>query len=138
MSVPDETVAVQQQLALEWRPRGVDPVPRHTVPALPDDLQRWIARICAAIAEVAAGVRPARQLFRVVRPGPLERLQRRARVQSTGNGAVRRVSSLRVSQPAAGVLEATAIVEGARRFQAVALELRRSRGAWQVTAVEIR
>lgn len=128
----------QGELALKWLPKGVDPIPRHGVPPLPNDLQRWIARTCAAVAEVAGGVRPARQLFRVVRPGPLEQLQRRARVTPSGHGAVRRVASLRVSQPAAGVLEVTAVVECARRFQAVALQLRHIRGTWQVTAAEVR
>ncbi len=128
----------QASLDLVWRTRGVDPVPQHRVPPLPDDLHRWIARLCAAVVEVAAGDRPAKQLFRVVRPVPLERLQRRARVQPSRNGPVRAVSSLRVSQPAPGVLEASAVVEGSRRFQAVALQLRRRRETWQVTAVEIR
>ena len=128
----------QAELALVWRPRGVSTVPQHQVPPLPDDLQRWIARTCAAVVEVAAGVRPAKQLFRVVRPGPLEQLQRRSRVRPSGNGPVRRVTSLRVSQTSAGVLEASAVVEGSQRFQAVALQLRRVRGTWQVTAVEIR
>lgn len=128
----------QQQLALQWLPKGVDPVPQHSVPPLPDDLQRWIARTCAAVAEVAGGIRPARQLFRVVRPGPLEQLQRRARVMPSGQGPVRRVASLRVSQPAPGVLEVTAVVECTRRFQAVALQVRHIRGTWRVTAAEVR
>lgn len=128
----------QDELALVWRPRGVATVPQHRVPPLPDELQKWIARTCAAVVEVAAGVRPAKQLFRVVRPGPLEQLHRRSRVNPSGNGSVRRVASLRVSQPSPGVLEASAVVEGSQRFQAVALQLRRVRDAWQVTAVEIR
>ena len=128
----------QDQLPLEWLPHGVEPVPRHRVPPLPDDLQRWIARTCAAIVEVAGGRRPAQQLFRVVRPGPLERLQRRARVAPSTGGAVKRVASLRISQPATGVLEVCAVVECAQRFQAVALQVRRIRQTWQVTAIEVR
>ena len=128
----------QQALALQWRPRGVDPIPQHRVPSLPDDTQRWIARIAAAVVEVSNGDRPARQMFRVLSPATLERLQRRARVRPGRNGPVRSVTSLRLAQPVSGVIEATAVIQGARRFQAVALELRRRRGQWVVTAAEVR
>ncbi|MFN8125788.1 MAG: Rv3235 family protein [Candidatus Nanopelagicales bacterium] len=128
----------QQTLDLAWQPRGVDPVPRHPVPPLPDDTSRWIARICAAVAEVAAGDRAARQLFTVMTPSALELLQRRARVTGTRNGPIRGVGSLRLSRPRPDVIEATAVVQGSRRYQAVALEIRRRRGRWLVTAAEIR
>ncbi len=128
----------QQALALEWRPRGVDAVPRHPVPPLPDDASRWIARLCAAVAEVAAGDRAARQLFTVMSPSALELLQRRSRVCRSHNGPIRGVGSLRLSRPRPDVIEATAVVQGSRRYQAVALELRRRRGTWLVTAAEIR
>lgn len=128
----------QQALALEWRPRGVDVVPRQPVPPLPDDASRFIARLCAAVAEVAAGDRAARQLFTVMTPSALELLQRRARVSRSHNGPIRGVESLRLSRPRADTIEAAAGVRGSRRYQAVALQLRRRRGTWLVTAAEIR
>ncbi len=130
--------AGQGELALEWRSRRVPVVPQQPLPPLPDDLQRWIARVCTAVVEVAAAERPASQLYRVIRPGPLERLQRRSRVAPSGNGPVRGVTSLRVARPRPGVIEAAAVVRGARRYQAVALQLRQRGTAWQVTAAEVR
>ena len=127
----------QQALALEWRPRGVDAVPRHPVPPLPDDASRWIARLCAAVAEVAAGDRAARQLFTVMSPAP-------SNCSNAAPGSAGRttahpgVGSLRLSRPRPDVIEATAVVQGVPSVSAVALELRRRRGTWLVTAAEIR
>ena len=135
---PARPTARQDELRLEWLGKASPVVPRTPLPPLPDELHRWIARVCTAVVEIAAGDRPATQLYRVVRPGPLERLQRRSRVSPSGNGPVRGVSSLRVSRQHAGVIEATAVVRGAIRYQAVAMQLRERDGRWQVTAVEIR
>lgn len=130
--------STQGELGLEWLGRSSPVVPQTPLPPLPDDLHRWVARVCSAVVEVAAGDRPAGQLYRVIRPGPLERLQRRSRVAPSHNGPVRGVSSLRLARQRPGVVEATAVVQGSVRFQAVALQLRERSGTWQVTAVEIR
>lgn len=129
----------QDNLPLEWERRA----PART--ALPPSrvaadraLHRWIGQLCAGVAEVAAGDRPARQLFLVMTPATIDRLQRRSRLHPSANGPIRRVLSLRVTSPNPGTLEATAVVEGARRCQAVALQLRQRRKGWLVTAAEIR
>lgn len=132
------TGAAQGELGLEWLGRSAPVVPQPSLPPLPDGLHQWVARLCSAVVEIAAGDRPAAQLYRVVRPGPLERLQRRSRVAPSRNGPVRGVSSLRLARQRPGVLEATAVVQGSARYQAVALQLRERNGRWQVTAVEIR
>lgn len=130
----------QEELALLWRPRGVTTVPQHRVPPLPDELQKWIARTCAAVVEGSLpGVRPAKSnCFQWCGRG-------RWSSCIAGRGSippetVRCVASRRCGglEPSPGVLEASAVVEGSQRFQAVALQLRRVRDAWQVTAVEIR
>lgn len=127
----------QGQLALAWISRSTPALDAVPTPRLPDDLQRWIARICSSVAEVAAGDRAARQLFTVVSPKALDLLQRRARTNPSRNGPVRAVTSLRVSRLGVDVLEASAVVQGSKRYQAVALQLRRRRGSWVVTAIEM-
>jgi hypothetical protein len=90
------------------------------------------------VAEVASGDRPVRQLIRVMTPGAAELLQRRARLAPSRNAPIRRVLSVRITRPSQRTIEASAVVEGARRCQAVALQLRRQRDAWIVTAAEVR
>lgn len=101
-------------------------------------MQRWVGQVSAGVAEVAGGQRPARQLFTIMTPGALDRLQRRAAIRPSGNGPIRKVLSVRLNSPTPGTLEAAAVVEGTRHCQAVALQLRRRRSGWLVTAAEIR
>lgn len=101
-------------------------------------MQRWVGQVAVGVAEVAVGQRPARQLFAIMTPAALQRLQRRAAVRPSGNGPIRKVISVRLATPLPDTLEATALVEGATRCQAVALQLRRRRNGWLVTAAEIR
>lgn len=129
----------QEMLPLEWRRQVPSPCEVPTRAASRSGaLHRWIGQVSTGVAEVAAGVRPARQLFLIMSPGAVERLQRLAAVHPSGNGPIRRVLSVRVSHPGPGTMEAIAVVEGARRCQAVALQLRRRRQGWLVTAAEIR
>lgn len=128
----------QKALALEWAPKGVTTPPVQSAPPASSALQRWVGQLCVAVAEVAAGDRSARQLTRVMAPATAELLQRRARLAPSRNAPVRRVLSVRISRPSQSTIEASAVVEGARRCQAVALQLRRRGRVWVVTAAEVR
>ena len=126
----------QRRLPLTWG--TADPVPRHEVPPRTPELERWIGRICAAIAEAVAGDRPVNQLFRVASPAVLRRLTVTAQVRGRSNAPIRRVTSVRVARINARTIEACAVVQGSRRCQAVAVQLTRRNQGWLVTAAEIR
>ncbi len=130
--------AVQQPLSLEWRKRGLETVPQQPGPAVTSKTQYWIAQLSQGIVEVAAGLRPPNHLHTVVSPRVLSRLRvMHAVAGSRANAPVRRTSSVRVTQVSPNVLEACAVVHGRRRPQAVALQLRRRRDRWIVTAAEV-
>lgn len=149
-------------LPLEWvLPSGLPAVPppaRHLrlvpgsqaqVAQVPDGTPRlpspapWVGRLAPAILEVVAGERPAAQLTRWVSGEIRETLARRgaaAMRHPAGKGrppACRRVRSVRVTEPAPGVIEASAVVLGGTRARAVAIRLEIVRGRWLATAVEI-
>jgi Family of unknown function (DUF6459) len=128
----------QATLPLVWAPRGVATIAEHPVPGSAAPLDRWVGRICAAVAEIACGDRPPQQLFRVVHPTVLTRLRVLAGSQRASNSPIRRVTSVRVTHTSPRTIEACAVVQGARRSQAVAIQLRRRQRGWLVTAVEIR
>lgn len=128
----------QAALPLEWAPRGIAAPPARPAPPASGSLQRWVGQLCVAVAEVASGDRPARQLMRVMAPGTADLLQRRARLAPVRNAPIRRVLSVRISRPSDRTIEASAVIEGSRRCQAVALQLRRHKDTWIVTAAEIR
>jgi hypothetical protein len=92
---------------------------------------------------VAAGERPPGQLTRWVTRDIRETLARRgaAALRHPAGKArapqCRRVRSVRVTSPAPGVVEASAVVIGGERARAVALRLEVVRGRWLATAVEI-
>lgn len=146
--------AQQSALPLDWHlPSGLpaDPPPvRHLrlvtqtepPPGLPAPAP-WVARLAPAILEVVAGERPSGQLSRWVTGEIRETLARRgaaARCHPAGKGRIppcRRVRSVRIFQPAPGIVEASATVIGTSRARAVALRLEVVRGRWLATAVEI-
>ena len=130
--------AVQQPLSLAWRKRELETVPQQTGPVITTRTQNWIAQLSQGIVEVAAGLRPPNHLHTVVSPRVLSRLRvMHAVAGSRNNAPVRRTSSVRVAQISPTVLEACAVVQGRQRPQAVALQLRRRRDRWIVTAAEI-
>lgn len=153
------TLVADQPLPLEWHlPTGLPATPppvRHLrlVGPPPEPLQHeggrlpapapWVARLAPAILEVAAGERPPGQLTRWVTRDIRETLARRgaAALRHPAGSArapqCRRVRSVRVTQPAPGVVEASAVVIGAVRARAVAIRLEAVRGRWLATAVEI-
>ena len=151
------SIATEPTLPLEWQVPGglpaTPPAARHLrlvapppEPAVLEGLPApapWVARLAPAILEVAAGERPPGQLTRWVTRDIRETLARRgaAALRHPAGKArapqCRRVRSVRVTTPAPGVVEASAVVIGTARARAVALRLETVRGRWLATAVEI-
>lgn len=119
---------------------------------LPDELPdpaAWMARLSCGVAEVLAGERPAAQLTRWVSRTELARLSARAaaiarhpatRAQRAGSPrttAVRMVRAVRICPVAPGVVEASAVLVGSARSQAVAMRLEATNGRWLATAVDL-
>lgn len=153
------SIAAEQPLPLDWElPGGLPATPRPTrhlrlVAPPPEPLHDtagrlpspapWVARLAPAILEVAAGERPSGQLTRWVTREIRETLARRGAAalrHPAGKGRppqCRRVRSVRVTSPAPGVVEASAVVLGAERARAVALRLESVKSRWLATAVEL-
>jgi hypothetical protein len=120
------------------------PWPQPITAGLPDP-QVWSRRVMQAVVEVLCGVRPVAQLVRWTNRDVYEGLRRRSGVQMAGHGtpghpeAGRRavVRSVRICQPADGVVEAAAVVAARGRIQAVAFRLEGADGRWRMTALEL-
>jgi hypothetical protein len=160
--IPGQRPAGPEQLSLEleWEVApGVPAVPRvpralHLVtdagrPAvdtsgLPDP-RAWVAQIACAVAEVSIGARPAGQLTRWVARDELARLARRgtfaARHPSMAGRrstpSTRIVRAVRLCPIAPGIIEASAVLVGSDRAQAIALRIEAVGGRWLATAVEL-
>jgi hypothetical protein len=112
--------------------------PRPTSSGELPDPDAWTRRMVQAVIEVLTGVRPLAQLLRWTSPDVYAGLQRRgaATVRPvSGRRAV--VRSVRLCEPADGVVEACAVVIGNGRARAVALRLEGLDGRWRMTALEI-
>jgi hypothetical protein len=103
----------------------------------------WAGRLACAVVEVLAGERPATQLLRWTTDDVYDVVARRARRAGregklTAFGRPKpTVRSVRVCEPAEGVVEASAVVGRGDRFSAVALRLERIDGRWRCTALEM-
>lgn len=113
-------------------------------PALPPP-GLWTMRLARAIAEVAHGERPAGQLTPHVSREQLLRLSRRGQAVARhpsgrtqrGTTRLRTVRGVRVCPVAPGVVEASAVLVGGQRAQAIALRLEAVGTQWIATAVEL-
>ena len=111
---------------------------------LPDPV-RWARQFVQAAVEVAVGLRPAAQLVRWTDEEVYARLARRCDVATRARLAGRlrvppgrtRVRSVRTSEVARGVVEASAVVSDGSRARAVALRLEGHDGRWRVTVLEL-
>jgi Family of unknown function (DUF6459) len=105
---------------------------------LPDPAA-WAGRMTQAVIEALSGVRPLAQLVRWTRVDVYAALQRRCALAATRPQSGRRsvVRSVRICEPADGVVEASAVVVAGGRVQAVALRLEGLDGRWQMTALEL-
>ncbi len=120
---------------LGFEPFGPRPTSTSDLP----EPRAWAARMVQAVLEAGSGVRPVTQLVRWTSAPVYAALQRRCALAGGRSVPARRavVRSVRICQPADGVVEAAAVVVARGRVQAVALRLEGLDGRWQVTALEI-
>ena len=114
---------------------GPRPTPSSELP----DARAWAGRMVQAVLEILGGVRPVAQLVRWASADVYDGLQRRAALATVRPRPARRamVRSVRVCEPADGVVEASAVVVARGRVQAVALRLEGVDGRWRMTALEL-
>lgn len=109
----------------------------------------WVARLAMAMVEVYLGQRPASQLVRWTTTEVLSQLQYSARVRAAHPSTSRRVqpgqvqrigrysiASMRVVEPADGIVEATVILIGPARPIPLAIRLEGLDGRWICTVVD--
>jgi hypothetical protein len=149
----------QLPLALEWEVSpGVPAVPgvpadlRIVAPDVPPepstlpDAGRWMAQLARAVAEVSVGERPPAQLTRWVTRGELAKLTARASYAARhpsaraqrGKPRLRTVRAVRICPVAPGIVEASAVLVGNDRAQAIAIRLEAVADRWLATAIEMR
>lgn len=161
-AVPGSPDPDQLPLALEWEVtpgvpaipglppalRIVGDAPDDDVPvmaALPDARQ-WVAMLAQAVSEVMAGGRPVAQLTRWVARDELARLGARAAAiarhpsarAQRGTPRARTVRAVRVCPVAPGVIEASAVLVGGQRAQAIAFRIEARADRWQATVIDLR
>lgn len=108
------------------------PTPRAELP----DPRTWAVRLVVATMEALSGRRPVQQLMPWTDDAVYAQLSRRVRSRRTagGPGVLR---SLRISEPADGVVEVCAVVDGAERSRAVAARMEGTDGRWRCTALQL-
>jgi hypothetical protein len=98
------------------------------------------ARLAQVIAEVLVRARPAAQLEPFAATAVVRLLERRADppVLATAGGVPRpTVTSLRVSSPRAGAIEACAVIKVGRRHRALAYRIELSEAGWTCVAAQV-
>ncbi len=115
---------------------GPQPTPRADLP----EPRTWAGRFVQAVVEVLAGDRPASQLVRWTTTEVYDDVACRVTPGGRPGSAVPPravVRSVRVTEPADGVSEVSALVRRGPRVTAVALRLEGMDGRWQCTALEL-
>jgi hypothetical protein len=115
---------------------GPQPTPRADLP----EPRTWAGRFVQAVVEVLAGDRPASQLVRWTTTEVYDDVACRVTPGGRRGSAVptrAMVRSVRVTEPADGVAEVSALVRRGLRVTAVALRLEGMDGRWQCTALEL-
>lgn len=102
----------------------------------------WVAQLVQAVLEVLAHERPRQQLVRWLAPEVYADLGRHVAAAPARGGrapgvARRTVSSVHVSEPADGVVEASAVALGGPRARAVAVRLEGWDGRWRCTRLAV-
>jgi hypothetical protein len=157
--VPGDRTDAHQQLplALDWEVSpgvpAVPPVPADlrivadaTTPADLPEPGRWVAKLARAIAEVSVGERPPGQLTRWVSRPELSKLTLRASYVARHPSAcaqrgvtrLRTVRAVRICPVAPGIIEASAVLVGTDRAQAIAMRIEAVGGRWLATAIDMR
>lgn len=103
---------------------------------LPDPRQ-WSARLIHAIMEIRTGRRPLHQLTRWTSHDVFVALADGIAASSKGRSPARTVAGLRVTRPASGVAEVSAVLVAADRSRAIALRLEGWDGRWLCTSLDV-
>jgi hypothetical protein len=122
-------------------PDGTDPAVAQIATgtaALPEP-GPWVAQLVQAVLEVLARERPRQQLVRWLTPEVYAELTRHvgAAPGRPSPRTRRTVSSVHISEPADGVVEASAVAVGGPRARAVALRLEGWDGRWRCTRLAV-
>lgn len=111
---------------------------------LPDP-EPLIVNLTRCVIEILAGARELEQITRWISDDVYTKLSRRvgfaARSRSLKRAAAQRprmaILSIRTSEPAAGVVEATVIVQMQPRVRAVAMRLEGLDSRWRATSISV-
>lgn len=103
---------------------------------LPDPRQ-WSARLIHAIMEIRTGRRPLHQLTRWTSHDVFVALAEGVAASTKGRSAASTVAGLRVTRPASGVAEVSAVLVAAERSRAIALRLEGWDGRWLCTSLDV-
>ena len=123
---------------------GTDPAVAHVATGraqLPEP-GAWVAQLAQAVLEVMAHERPRQQLVRWLAPEVYADLGRHLAAGPPSGaprrpGARRAVSSVHVTEPADGVVEASVVAVGGPRARAMALRLEGWDGRWRCTRLAV-
>ena len=138
---------IQDALAVDFTSTSDEQLfgPQRTVSADLPEPRQWAGRITLALLEVMTGARPATQVLRWTTPEVYAVLARRhARVaRRVAEGRAPRgrqrvvLHSVRICEPADGVVEAAVVVRHGPRVRAVAVRLVGQDGKWRVSALQV-
>ncbi len=133
---------VQGTLAVDFDPEhsaayfGPQPTRSSELP----DAREWAGQIAQALVEVMTAARPAPQVVRWTSPEVYAAVTRRAAASSRrGVGGQRRavVRTVRICEPADGVVEACAVVVQSDRVRALAMRMTGLDRRWVVTDLQV-
>jgi Family of unknown function (DUF6459) len=101
--------------------------------------EAWVRRMAQALIEVMSGARPAPQVIRWTTPEVYSAVARRNAAAGRRSIAARRalVRQVRICEPAAGVIEACAVVVDNGRVRALAMRIRDIDRRWVVTELQV-
>ena len=101
--------------------------------------EAWVRHMAQALIEVMSGARPAPQVIRWTTPEVYSAVARRNAAAGRRNVAARRaiVRQVMVCEPAAGVIEACAVVVDNGRVRALAMRLTGVDRRWVVSALQV-
>lgn len=138
---PPAATVHDQWLPFDAPPRRIAPVARPLRPVGLPDPAVWGRRLLVALVESAGGRRPLNQLgsllsFAVTR-GLATEFERAATARAPHWLRRATVSSVRASEPAAGVAELCAVLDTGTRVRAIALRCEDRGGRWVCTRIQL-
>lgn len=130
---PPPLIEPAQQPLLPWPEPELCAAPEP--PGIADEVRRQVGVLAAALVEVLRGRRPLPHLEGHASPPVRELIER---LRTDGPLPMLRLRSLRMGQPAPGVVEAAARLRIGERSRAMALRAERDAAArWRLTELEL-